>query len=437
MLSSLGAKSMTAIPLVFNNQTEVVILCLFNNRQKFAESSKDIVRKLHKHIEAFYMLYRHTSDLLNETMEHTERIEMVESMAGIDRAILTSVTKEETTQSALRQLGNVIKCETIEILNFNDDSKTFGLTAILENNKSKTVDRLDFNNSNMRSWNDLMFGVPSYYPYLIEESPASDFERRFLERNMNSLLVLPLLIKSELIGAIAFGSMRQAFFSPKQQSIAKQICNQYAVALSNSRLIEQLKNTFLGVINSMVTALDAKSRWTKGHSSRISQYCARLGVLLRLGKEETNDLDLASFFHDIGKIGTDESILNKRGKLSDEEYAKIKEHPEKSRNILKPIPGMENVAIICRHHHERWDGKGYPDGLRGDQIPYLSRVVGMVDAYDAMRSDRPYRKALSFEAAMLELNRCSGGQFDPELTDIFLDMLYDDEKLKRNINRAA
>lgn len=428
MFELVEAKSIAAIPLRHNRKVEAMIFCLFRENKKFTSRNREMVNKIKKHLEAFYLSYKHTSNLLEETMNLTEQIEMVESMSGIDRAILTSATEEEMTQSAVRQLGNVIKCEVIEIMSLDELGETFKLAAVLENNESQPVSSLKFKETDMRSWNDIMFGVPSYYPYLTRGNITEEFEKRFLERRMNSLLVMPLINKSELIGVIAFGSKRHAYFNPKLLKAVQRMCDQYSVALSNARLVKQLQRTLLGTVRSLVTALDAKSKWTRGHSHRVTDVSLKIGDRLRLNESQVYDLKLASLFHDAGKIGTFDSILNKKTKLDDEEFELIKKHPAKTFDIISPVTGMERTAIIARHHHERWDGGGYPDGLKGDEIPYLSRIIAIADTYDAMSSVRPYRDALSLDKIILEFERNSGSQFDPEICDIFIDILYEEAR---------
>lgn len=132
--------------------------------------------------------------------------------------------------------------------------------------------------------------------------------------------------------------------------------------------------------------------------------------------------------HDIGKIGINESILNKPGKLSEEEYEMVKLHPKMGADIIKGIKFLEPVVPIIYHHQERYDGKGYPDGIKGEQIPIGARIIAVLDTYDAMTTDRPYRKALSREAAIAEVKRCSGTQFDPQVVEVFLQILMEEEK---------
>ena len=186
---------------------------------------------------------------------------------------------------------------------------------------------------------------------------------------------------------------------------------------------ERLRLQTIHIVHALTSAIDAKDQYTNGHSERVSMYSARLAARLGWSEEEIEDLRKEALLHDVGKIGVPDAILNKPGKLEDDEFLAIKEHTLMGDRILTDIQELPQAALVARHHHERYDGKGYPDGLKGDEIPSHARVVSIADAYDAMFSDRIYRKGLKKEAIRDELIRCRGRQFDPEYTNAFLDLL--------------
>ena len=173
------------------------------------------------------------------------------------------------------------------------------------------------------------------------------------------------------------------------------------------------------MIMSLVKALEAKDPYTRGHSERVTLYSMAIATELTMTGQEREDLHRASVLHDLGKIGVPEAVLNKPGRLTEEEFAEIKRHPGKAVEILGPsIPG--SVAIAIKHHHESFDGKGYPSRLSGRNIPLASRIMTIADTFDAMTSTRAYRKALPVADAIAEIRRCSGTQFDPEIVPAFL-----------------
>ncbi len=181
----------------------------------------------------------------------------------------------------------------------------------------------------------------------------------------------------------------------------------------NKRISEQAARTIL-------KALDVKDNYTFGHSMRVAYFSLVTGAEAKLSEEEMSDLELSAIFHDIGKIGTPDAVLNKPSRLSEEEFQVMKQHPEKSYEILKDFPNFEKIATNARLHHERYDGKGYPLGLKGEEIPVAARIILIADTFDAMTSTRPYRKGLPYEVAFDELIQFSGSQFDPFLVRMFI-----------------
>lgn len=182
----------------------------------------------------------------------------------------------------------------------------------------------------------------------------------------------------------------------------------------NKKISEQAARTIL-------KALDAKDSYTFGHSMRVAYFSLVTGTEAQLSQEEMYELELSAIFHDIGKIGTPDAVLNKPSRLSEEEFLVMKQHPEKSWEILKEYPQFEKIAANARFHHERFDGKGYPLGLKGDEIPVCARIILIADTFDAMTSTRPYRKGLPYEVAFDELLQFSGSQFDPQLVKLFIE----------------
>jgi len=186
---------------------------------------------------------------------------------------------------------------------------------------------------------------------------------------------------------------------------------------------KELKEIYEGMIHSFVNAIDAKSPWTKGHSERVTAYSVSVARELGIKERDIDMLRMAALLHDIGKIGTYDVILDKPGELTDEEFALIRMHPVRGEEILKPIKQLRALLPIVRHHHERLDGSGYPDGLKNDEIPFFSKIICIADSFDAMTDDRPYRASPSREYAISELTRCRGTQFDPQAVDAFLHVL--------------
>ncbi|MBL7665966.1 MAG: HD-GYP domain-containing protein [Bacteriovoracaceae bacterium] len=205
------------------------------------------------------------------------------------------------------------------------------------------------------------------------------------------------------------------------------------VSLANKieELVEAQKKANEMAARAILHALDCKDHYTFGHSMRVTYYSLVLGKQLGCTPSELYELQLSALFHDIGKIGTPDRILLKEDRLTEEEFQIMKQHPVKSAEILDGFEGFEQISINARHHHERWDGKGYPDNLQGEEIPFFSRVILIADTFDAMTSTRPYREGLSHEVAFQELLDFAGSQFDPAMVPQFIEgMKKEDEKNK-------
>jgi putative two-component system response regulator len=191
----------------------------------------------------------------------------------------------------------------------------------------------------------------------------------------------------------------------------------------------QLKQANFDMVKALSGAIEAKDPFTKGHSYRVSQLSLEIAKrlnYLNLSEEQLEILEYGSLLHDIGKIGIKEAILNKPGRLTEKEYAHVQRHPVIGEEIIRPVKIFRHALPLIRSHHEHFDGGGYPDGLKGKEINIYARIIAIPDTFDAMTSDRPYRKALSVEEALFEIERVRGTQFDPEIVDIFIgDNIYD------------
>lgn len=254
---------------------------------------------------------------------------------------------------------------------------------------------------------------------LINDLKASK-ELQWLCDDAHQLLAVPLQGRDGVLGCIFAIDKNSGEFDSVDSKLLNSIANESAVYLENSILFENVRGLLMGLLHSLVNAVDAKDAYTCGHSERVALLCRLLAQEAGLSAQHVDRVYMAGLLHDVGKIGVAEAVLQKAGKLTAEEFEQIKKHPEIGARILKGIKQLEDIVPGVMHHHERYDGKGYPSGLAGEEIPLMGRLICLADCFDAMTSTRTYRKALPLEVAMTEIRRCSGTQFDPALTDIFL-----------------
>ena len=236
-------------------------------------------------------------------------------------------------------------------------------------------------------------------------------------------LVRILMKKQKKTNVLDFPQTAQASVDPTTISIMSLASKIEELKDENQKMSEMAARTIL-------KALDAKDHYTYGHSMRVCYFAMVLGREMGLSPEEMYELELSALFHDIGKIGTPDAVLNKPTRLNDEEFRIMKQHPVDSYEILKGFPAFSKIAVNARHHHERFDGRGYPDALKGDEIPMCARIILIADTFDAMTSSRVYRKGLPVETAFAELIEFSGSQFDPELVQFFIEGMKKEQAKK-------
>ncbi len=253
-------------------------------------------------------------------------------------------------------------------------------------------------------------------------------------RDLPSALSVPLLVDSRTIGVLNVSDKATGDdFSEVELDLLTMLANQAAIAIENTRLHGELQELFVSSITALAAAIDARDPYTRGHSERVSRYAVRIGERLGLEGQDLEFLRYAALLHDVGKIHVKDEILQKPGKLTDEEFQKMKLHPVYGAEIIRPIKAFEKILPFIFYHHERYCALGgYPHGISGTQIPLEARIITVADSYDAMTSTRPYRKAMSVEQAIAELVRWSGTQFDPHVVDIFLQILEEDPDLAQS-----
>ena len=237
-----------------------------------------------------------------------------------------------------------------------------------------------------------------------------------------TLISAPLVNKDNLVGVINCERVlsKKGPFTPENLDLLETLGSQASIAIENARLYHNLLNVYLETIRSLAAAIDAKDSYTHGHSRRVTDLSVGIALEMGLSRSEVDTIRHASLLHDVGKIGISEQILLKPGRLTDDEFETIKSHPHIGAGILNSIEFLKNVCEIIKHHHERFDGKGYPDGLDSTDIPLGSRIICVADSFDAITSCRPYRKPLTFDEATDEVKRCGGSQFDPLVVDAFV-----------------
>lgn len=247
---------------------------------------------------------------------------------------------------------------------------------------------------------------------------------------IKSCLAVPILVRNEKLGVICLGDKTsgEPFYSSNEKLIFT-LALQVGAIFANSRLYHRISSLLLDTVKALVSAIEQKDPYTKGHSERVAEIAGAIAGEMALTNEEKQRVEIAGILHDVGKIGISASILTKPGKLEEEEFKKIKEHPTKSVCIIRNIEELKEILPLIYHHHERYGGGGYPDGISGEKIPLGARIIAVADTFDAMNSNRAYRSKVNLEDILREIKDKSGSQFDPKVVEYFF-FAFDKGKVK-------
>lgn len=347
---------------------------------------------------------------------------ILETAGEIDRAILSALHTDQIITTALKRIPDLFDLQALGLVIIDSKAASKGRIYITNRARAeKVVKTIRLTPENMEQISTRPRGLPLEF-----NGNVPSYLTPMREQGVERLFILPISTKERLLGMIVLGYAQSRHLSTEDQTQARQLANQVAVALSNAHLIEELHDLHWGTLTALARAVDAKSPWTAGHSERVAELSLRIGQVLQLSSNEMEIIHRGSLLHDIGKIGVPAKILDKAGRLTDEEYSAVKKHALLGARILEPISAYSEVIPIVLHHHERLDGKGYPDGLIGDAIRFDVRIVTVADAFDAITSDRPYRLGMLHNRAVKLLKRETGTHFDPDVVGAFLEVMPHD-----------
>ncbi|MDD2855449.1 MAG: HD domain-containing protein, partial [Desulfuromonadaceae bacterium] len=308
------------------------------------------------------------------------------------------------------------------IILYNKEQRTLNVTNLIGNGKLIAPQKaIKMKDTSVSTW-----VINNRQPLLITDINQTPQFDRFSELGYErkTLICAPLMVMDEIIGTISVvnKSDNSQFYSNELEMLTT-IAAQAAIAIKNATLYDEQQQTYLNTIQALVTAIEASDSYTKGHSERVTRYSIEIGRRCQLSPDRLKILERAAILHDIGKIGIDLSLLHKEGKLSVHDINELQMHPIIGMKILEPIEFLKDVRTCIGQHHERYDGMGYPNRIKHEDQLLESRIISVADAFDAMTSDRPYRKALPLDAAISELCENSGTQFDPVIVEAFTAIL--------------
>lgn len=357
---------------------------------------------------------RMTDSLSERSDALTKKVLELATLYEMSRSLGLTLDLEALLESVLESALRIFEAEIGYIIMTDRESGAFSIAAAHGIDTVRAGDRLTANT--MSEW-VIREGRP-----LIFNPATADLQDREPESFSGAVaaLCVPLQTNEGPIGSITVGTRDPGRrFSGDDVRLLATIANHVTIAIGNIGLFSSVQEAYLATVRALAAAVDAKDPYTRGHSEGVASYALRIGTQLGLSQEQMTALEMSAYLHDIGKIGISEDILLKPGKLTEVEMGQMRHHPLIGANILKPVAFPWPIAPVVRHHHEHYDGTGYPAGLKRDEIPMLARVLTVADAFEAMVADRPYRRGRSEQEAMLELRRCAGTQFDPRIVEAF------------------
>lgn len=417
----LGPLSILAVPMIVRRQvTGAVFVSRPREYAPFSEEESVIIRDMVSYAALIISHERLFDESLDMALELAKRIDVILTLDEINRDISSTLSRDEIISRAMQNIGRVTECELASIL-----EAQHGELAVISSHSSGIPIPLPLQSGAMAAaapsslWKAFSSGKSCNVPSLKELIKPGALDRALIKAGVNSLLAIPLISKDRVMGVMLLGDTDKRKFTRETAFTIEKIAAQMAVALENAGLYEDMRNLFIGTVTSLANAIDAKSPWTKGHSERVMRTAATIAKQMGLPDAMVERVRLGGLLHDIGKIGIIEALLEKPEKLSEDDFPPMRLHPEKGVAILAPIEQLQDVLPGILHHHEHYDGAGYPQGLKGEEIPLEARIITVADAFDAMVSQRPYKKGLSTAEALAELRENAGVQFDPKVVKCF------------------
>jgi putative nucleotidyltransferase with HDIG domain len=361
---------------------------------------------------------RTSESLLTTNRRLEQRVAELNTIMKVTKAITSILDLGRLLEFCLQLLGREMRVANSSIMLLEPD----GLHLTV---KASYGPRSDQVRNQTRRLGDGVAGWVAEYkePLLVTGfSETSAFATEFCENYAtSSFLCVPLVLQERTLGVLNLtGKTTGEPFTEADRDFVLAIAGQIAVAIENARLCDQIQQNSLNAVQALVESLEARDPYTSGHSARVTSYALRVAKTMGVSEASLDTLRYAGRLHDIGKLGISEELLHKNGTLQDTDWSRIQEHPTKGAHIIQSLGFLDRTEPIVLHHHERWDGTGYPDGLKGEEIPFLTRILSVADSYDAMTSERPYRLAMSRQQAIEELNSGINTQFDPAVVRQFV-----------------
>lgn len=377
-----------------------------------------------EHLRTFTTL----SNLLATAIENVKirlylerRIDEISVLFEISQSITSTLVLDEVLDSIVNfsmEMMNALRCE----LRLLDETN-----ELLEVRASRGLSKSFLASTAIRVGEGLIGNCFSQrLPISVVDArkdPRTKYTSMIKREKLAGLLAVPIMQRGKPIGVITIYTSKPRDFSQDEIDLLSTFASQASIAIENARLYANMKEQYLSMVMALAAAIEAKDSYTHGHSTKVMEYAVKIAVEMGLEESEVETVRYAGLLHDIGKIGVKDVILSKTELLTPDEINELHRHPEYGANIMERVEMLKEIAPLTLYHHEKYDGTGYPLGLKGEQIPLGARILAVADTYDAMIADRPYRRAFPFDYVKKEMKKAAGSQLDPEIVKIFFEIL--------------
>jgi HD-GYP domain-containing protein (c-di-GMP phosphodiesterase class II) len=344
----------------------------------------------------------------------------LEPVVGIDKKVRSSPRMTQMLEQVIKTAQKTLCITAASILLFGDNEEELYF-EVATGPVGKTLRQVKL---------DTRYGIAGQVartgkPLIVNDVTRSEKFHKMIDDTTGfqtkSLICAPMIVQHRILGVIeVLNKLDGTDFGEQDLEAVVNVATTTAMSIENTRQYQVILEAFKNTLSTLAAAIDAKDPYACGHSQRVMEYTVMAGAYFSISPEEMDTLRNAAVLHDIGKIGVDSSILNKDGPLTQSEWVKVRQHSVIGANMLKEITSLEIASELVLRHHERFDGKGYPDGLKGEEIPLGARLIAIADAFDTMTTGRSYRPVLTIEQALKELQNCAGTQFCPVAVTAFV-----------------
>ncbi|MCM8786698.1 MAG: HD-GYP domain-containing protein [Candidatus Omnitrophica bacterium] len=403
---------------------------LINVQQKILQNYEDLKKQYQTLNEQYIKLKG--AFITDKSIDNQLQREEIDFIFKLQQHLIDAFYIDIACRIIVEQIHKFLNVQKTIILLIDKNTNQLKIVA------ANGIDSQEIKNFILKSNESISgFVLTQNKPLLVENLSDENYLKSINKEDYlgGNFVSIPISLQNQIFGVLHICSKNTGqFFTKSEFLFLENLGKLIAIVFKNIFLYQELNENYLKTIAALASAIDARDPYTKYHSENVTRYSVAIAQEMKLPYKEIEIIKQAALLHDIGKIGIRDEVLLKMTKLNEQEYEQMKMHPLKAQQILESLSFLKNVSVLIRHHHERFDGKGYPDAISDKQIELGARIIAVADTFDAMTTDRPYRKALTLEEAISELKKAKNNQLDPEIVDYFIKVLETNPEILRKTN---